>query len=477
MERREGGGVIAVQPPLDYAALKPHLDLGCTLWLEYGPSGNRLRNPVAINIKPGTTLREFDIVNYVVSGLSGRVPSLIPFILNSPALMRLAGYLRRYRTSSPSTLYTYAGEIKRFCAWVGRSPDELVASALDGEGVQDPRRVKELTQLLEEYVGELRARGRTPHGIGTAVNALRTLLRMSGVELPRILTPQRRVVFEDRAPRPEELQRMMEVADLRGKVIISMLALGGFRLGTLARLRYRHVKLDLERGIIPVHIHVESEITKGMYASYDTFIGSEAVGYLKLYLEQRRRGSPCGKIPPEAITDESPLIRSDRDAEVKPITTSHIRHLIRGILFKAGLADERKGRFRVLRVHSLRKYFRTQLAALGVPADYIEYMMGHKISTYHDIRMKGVEFLRNIYAASGLSIRPKTQVSRIEMLKEIIRAWGLNPEEILVREALERPHRTVAGGVEEDQAKTLAASLREMLRRELLDAGRMQRER
>jgi hypothetical protein len=36
-------------------------------------------------------------------------------------------------------------------------------------------------------------------------------------------------------------------------------------------------------------------------------------------------------------------------------------------------------------------------------------MMGHTVDTYHDIQMKGVEFLRGIYVASGLSIRPKTR--------------------------------------------------------------------
>ncbi|MEM0235766.1 MAG: hypothetical protein QW628_10645 [Thermofilum sp.] len=67
--------------------------------------------------------------------------------------------------------------------------------------------------------------------------------------------------------------------------------------------------------------------------------------------------------------------------------------------------------------------------------------MGHTITTYHDIQMKGTEFLRNIYIASGISIRPKTQLSRIETLKEIIRAWGMNPKEILTREALSQPYR------------------------------------
>ena len=62
-----------------------------------------------------------------------------------------------------------------------------------------------------------------------------------------------------------------------------------------------------------------------------------------------------------------------------------------------------RGRRYDLRAHSIRKFFRTQMASLGVDRDYIEYMMGHTISTYHDIKMKGIEYLRGIYLASGLS--------------------------------------------------------------------------
>jgi hypothetical protein len=65
-----------------------------------------------------------------------------------------------------------------------------------------------------------------------------------------------------------------------------------------------------------------------------------------------------------------------------------------------------------LRVHSLRKYFKTQLLALGVQSDYVDYMMGHTIDTYHDIQSLGIDRLRNAYAASGLAIRSKTQVSK-----------------------------------------------------------------
>ena len=35
----------------------------------------------------------------------------------------------------------------------------------------------------------------------------------------------------------------------------------------------------------------EADITKGKYHDYDTFLGAEAANYLRLYLDQRRKGT------------------------------------------------------------------------------------------------------------------------------------------------------------------------------------------
>ncbi len=56
-----------------------------------------------------------------------------------------------------------------------------------------------------------------------------------------------------------------------------------------------------------------------------------------------------------------------------------------------------------MRVHSLRKFFKTQMEAAGVKTDYVEYFMGHKRDTYHDIESLGMEKLRSIYANANLS--------------------------------------------------------------------------
>lgn len=446
--------VVAVDRfPISWEDIEAYRETGCMLHIEATAGGRPLKKPVMVRVKPINSLRDLDILNYILTSFTARSVMKLPWILEYESMWNLATYLRRYKSSSCESLVSYTYHIDRFCRWVGKTPDQLVSS--------DPRWVKE---MLQEYVGELQARGRAPKTIAAAVSSVKTLLKANGVKPPEVLVPRARVVYEDRAPRPEELQRMIDVADLRGKVIVSMLALGGFRIGTLSKLRYYHVKDDLERGVIPVHIHVEAEITKGKYGDYDTFIGAEAVHYLKLYLDQRRRGTE--KIPPEEITDDSPLIRA-YTKEPKPLPRHTITRIVEELYRKAGLVRETGRNRYVLRPHSIRKFFRTQLAALGVPSDYIEYMMGHRISTYHDIKMKGVEFLRRIYAQADLRIRPKEKADIYDFIEDILRSRGYLVDRDLLKRAIKHPHRTVWS--EEERRKTIREAFLEMLRRELIE--------
>jgi len=442
-----------------------------TLQISRSPQGRRLHKPLILHVPEPRSLGESAIQRFVVEAFSCKMPVLIEFTLCSPAVIELAKHLMRHNSGSPATLYQYTYGVWRYCRWIAKHPDEFLGECLGPEGEPVPKALSIHAKQLDEFVGELQAEGLAPGTISNHVKGVKALYRVNGLQLNLPYKVSRRVVMRDRAPTPEELKRIVELADLRGRVIVSMLALGGFRVGTLCRLRYRHVRRDLERGIVPLHIHVEAEITKGKYGEYDTFLAHEAVEYLRLYLEKRRIGSPEERTPPETINDESPLIRNSHSAQVTPITAMRIHTIVHNLYREAGLIKNRNGRRYELRAHSLRKYFRTQLAALGVNTDYIEYMMGHKISTYHDVQMKGLEFLRNIYAASGISIKPKTELSRVEMLKEIIRAWGMNPEEILAKEALTQPHRTYISpnNREQDHIGILTNTLKHIVRKELMD--------
>jgi integrase len=433
-----------------------------------------LRQPIALTATQAERLGRLGkgLSGYIIESCSSLIPTLIPFILDNESVTALAKYLYRHKSRSRLTLNSYCYHMRRFSKWAGKSPDQLIAECKGSTGNPSPTASGTISKMMDEYVGFLQDEELSPNYITSALAPVKTFYALNGIKAGLLHPLPQRVVCRDRAPRPEELAKVLELASLRDKCIVAMLALGGFREGTLCRLLYRHVRDDLERGMVPVHVHVEAEITKGKYGDYDTFLGQEAVDYLKLYFEERRRGSPCGKVPPETITDESPLIRNDRSRVPRPICEKYVYQAIHNLYTRAGLLRPKVGRRYDLRAHSIRKYFCTQLAALGVPGDYIEYMMGHRISTYHDIEMKGIEFLRNVYAASGLSIRPKTQVGKIEALKEIIRAWGMNPDEILTRKALTMPARVYAqtNGMESDQITELRNALRDMMRKELLDA-------
>lgn len=400
---------------------------------------------------------------YITASFQNRMPSLLDFMLGYKSITALAKYLMNYTSQSPNTLFIYGFGLKYYCDFAKKNPDELVSECFNnGDDIADPRAIAWAVNSLDDFVCHLKAKKLAPGTVVAYIRSVKSFYRANGivVNLPHPLP--RQTVTSDRSPTPDELQRLVDMADLRQKVIISLLALGGFRVGTLSKLQYRHVKHDLEAGIVPIHIHIESNITKGKYGEYDTFIGKEAAEYLKAYLDQRRRGT--SKVPTETIKDTSPLIRSVFAVGVEPINSVWLSRIVSDLYVRAGLTERFSHRHDLV-THSLRKYFRTQLGA-SIPSDYVEYMMGHKGSVYNDIRSKGIEFLRGLYASANLSLKPRTTLSEIDILKTMIRGWGKDPEQYLSKEALNMPHRACIrpGKFENQQVNVLRKYLRELIK-------------
>jgi site-specific recombinase XerD len=441
-----------------------------TVTITESSRGTKLQKPLTLLMPEANNIADQKLHQYIIDALLTRMPSLVSLTFENASTIELAKHLLRHRTGSQQTLYQYIYGVHRFSKWANIQPDQLVKSCQDIDGDPKPKALAQTSRMLDDFIANLQAEGLAPGSISNHVKSVKALFRCNGLKLDLPYSLSKRVVYEDRSPAPEELQHLLEIADLRERVIITMLSLGGFRIGTLVKLQYRHIKRDLEKGVTPIHIHVEAEITKGKYHDYDTFLGEEAADYLRAYLESRRRGSPRGRTPPENIRDDSPLIRDGHSKYVRPITTARLHMVIHNLYVEAGLLNSKPiGRRYELRAHSIRKFFRTQMASLNVDRDYIEYMMGHTISTYHDIKMKGIEYLRGIYMASGLSIRSKTRVSKLDALKEIIRAWGLNPEEILTHDAMRSPNRTIIdhSDIENHQLNQLTSALKQQMLKEI----------
>jgi hypothetical protein len=117
----------------------------------------------------------------------------------------------------------------------------------------------------------MQSRKLTPGRIYSLLSHIRTWYKTNGISVGLPYSFPRRVTPKDRSPQPEELERLLAVGDLWEKLVVSMTALGGFREETLTMLRYSHVKKDLEAGIVPIHVHMEADETKGKYHDYETF--------------------------------------------------------------------------------------------------------------------------------------------------------------------------------------------------------------
>jgi hypothetical protein len=424
---------------------------GFILRIEHSTNGRILKTPIEVKVEPGVSKADIDILNYICTSLSWRHPSLIPWAWENESIRKLMLYLRVYKTSSTESPHVAAYMISLFSEFAGMEPDEIVKMA---EGADGGKKVK---KLMEDFVAYYRGTGWSPGYTRVALTWIETWLKCNEIYVVKATRPRFYSVSPDRAPTPEELEKMIELADLKTKALIAFLATSGVRIGTLAKLKYKHIKHDFEKGVVPCAVYVPAEIAKGKYADYYTFINEETVNYLKAYFEQRKKGTRW--VPPETFTDETPIFRNSRRRKVCEETRAGLEYAVNTIIKKAGIKDS--GGY-TLKVHSLRKYFKTQLTSAGIPFEYVEFMMGHKTSTYLDVKMKGVDFLRNLYRASGISIKPKTRYSKVDMLKEIVRSLGLDPEKVLVKEAMVEPHRTIIG--EEDEITALRKTLKEAIK-------------
>ena len=413
-----------------------------SLIITKSPGGRKLKQPLTLEIPEPKNAAEKKLQQYIIDTFVVGQPRLARFTFENSTTMELAKHLLRHRTGSQHTLSNYIYDMYRFSKWLQRRPDQLMNDCKGQDQVPIPKAVIQMGHLLADFADNLQEEnGMAPATVHGMVRNIKFFFLLNGVRFDMPYRRSRWGIYEERAPTPEEIQKTISVADVRGKAIIALMAVGGFRNGTLVQLKYRHVKRDLEKGTMPIHVHVEAAITKGKRHDYDTFLNGEASEYLRAYLNARKNGT-TGRSP-ESFEDESPLISNYR--KIKPLDPPTIHDIVNTLYIKAGvLTGNPKIRRYDLRAHSLRKFFLTQMVSLGVERDYVEYMMGHTLSTYHDVKMKGVDFLRGVYLASGLSIQPKTRASKIRDLIEIINSWGLNPEEVLTQETLNQSYRASA---------------------------------
>ena len=166
-------------------------------------------------------------------------------------------------------------------------------------------------------------------------------------------------VKKDRAYTHQEIGKLLEIADLRMKVCILLMACAGLRKGAICDLKFK----NLQDNKLTVYENAKEE--------YFTFVTPECLKYINEYKEYRKR---CH----EEITPESFLIRNhfdDYTISKKPdgITKHTIHAIFYRILKTSGIEAN------VQMTHGFRKFFTTQLVNSDVNPEIREMLLGHKI--------------------------------------------------------------------------------------------------
>jgi site-specific recombinase XerD len=401
-------------------------------------SAGRKTFSVIIDIPEPVSIADKLVQDYIIRSIQlNNSIRLLPFVFDNRSLIEMAKHYLFHRIGSLHTFSEYTRIMYKFCNWIGKQPDSLINECQRTEPPGNLTEISYVRNKIDEYIFWSKQKGSAYRTIRTEIDYVQAFFRINRIDLDLDLKlPGGRTTRVCRAITLEEIKRLLEVANVRKKVIIGILAVSGVRESTLTKLKYRHVKQDLENGVAPIHLAVEPEITKGKYHGYSTFINEEVAEWLKEYLKLRKKGTQ--RIPPENITDDSPLIRSNlhQKGEIKSINLDRLGLTFRKLCEKAELDRTRNGTSYELTTRSLRKFFRTQMSVLGVQKDFVEFMMGHTNDAYLDVKMVGVEYLRRVYKLSGISIRTPLEFDRLLLLKQTIERLEFKPEEVLKPEIL-----------------------------------------
>lgn len=326
------------------------------------------------------------------------LPNLLPSV-KAKTLVAMQGgaFLNFYRAiPSPHTKKLYSICLRKFIEFLhekGHIAEPVIESLLvyktrkDGEREID---VETIENWIISYVAYQREQKLSVSIIRTRNAAIKLFYEMNRVRnIPwKIIgkTLGENVKRKDRAYTREEIARLLDKTDVRGKALILLLASSGMRIGAIPTLRYGHFERIEKYGLYQITVYESTT------SEYTTFCTPEAARALDDYLEFRRRYG-------EKITDKSPIIREQFDRAdalkdfgkapaAKALGEYGLTTIVRGVLISSGLReiksiegmDKTRIRHSVKQSHGLRKFYDTTATKAGMHPLFIEMTMGHGIA-------------------------------------------------------------------------------------------------
>jgi len=270
------------------------------------------------------------------------------------------------RIGKQSNLNKYILYLKRFCAFVGATPKQLVAKRKEQLESSDPIEKRRMEDAAIEFYN-LALENLASNSAWLHLTAIRSFFKKHGLKLEfdvgDLEMPS--VEARDYVPNAEDVRLMCELArNPRDRFIILAQFQSGFDRSTLASLRYQHISLGLARNEVP--LPVEAIRVKGRRRKIitRTFLSPEAIEVLKIHLKER-------ELKGEKFNAETPILKDMNgkgmsETRISKITSELMDH----IKVPAGYR---------LRPHALRKAFSHALGRVRIDRDWKDLMMGHSV--------------------------------------------------------------------------------------------------
>jgi integrase len=344
---------------------------------------------------------------------------------------------------SSHTLDPYERRLAGFLGGIGKTCDEFVDLARTNPVIAE-RMIVEFV-LNEKQRAEQRAIANST--INNTLKPIKLLLEMNDVtglnwkKIKRLLPSARRFAL-DRIPTMDELHKIIEHSDVRGKALTLALCSSGIREGAIEYLTVRNLKpvkidtADVSGGVGGRTLGKLTVYEGEVGEEYVTFITPEAYEAIQSYLSWRRDHG-------ETITDDSPLFRDKFDPlvtayltygggkpeEPKIMTGATIRVYYNRLFYECGFRTSPKRRHEFT-VHGFRKWFKTRCENSGVKPIVTEILMGHSVGISDSYYRPTENDLLEEYlkAVDTLTI---SNEKRLKMQVEVLVASSKETEEII----------------------------------------------
>ena len=293
---------------------------------------------------------------------------------------------------SKSTREGYSRNFRRFCDFIGKLPEEILA---EYQTLEERTFRQKYSQYLRGWIAHLCSHGYTNNSVSVMSAVIVSFFKYSDLPLGHIPSARRKVVYHNRDITKEDILNIMSVAHPRDRAFYVLMAQSGLRPYTICLLRMKHIQPDFDNGVVPCKIDIPEEIAKGQYRSHFSFIGEDALKHLRDYLKTRSN-----------LTSES-LLFTQHGSE-KPLDRRTVTHRFRDAVLKLkkkGLVEysqKAKAKPGTIRLYSLRKFFRKEAGHAGF--EYVQFWMGHIVSEGQEehYRPSDVEHHRQLYREKAM---------------------------------------------------------------------------